>query len=178
MGRIHFKRKVIILVSLLFFCLSLSSAQKVSLNFNNKNLKTVLESISQQTGYSLAYSKEVINLNDRVSIKANQVELEMVLERLLTPRNLSYEIIEDKIYILHKAPERKTAIGATNEATQQNQPVGQQISGIVTDENGVPIIGANISVVGSTIGTVTDIDGHYSWCSAWFGITIFIIERK
>ena len=49
MGRIHFKRKVIILVSLLFFCLSLSSAQKVSLNFNNKNLKTVLESISQQT---------------------------------------------------------------------------------------------------------------------------------
>ncbi|OPZ31991.1 MAG: TonB-dependent Receptor Plug Domain protein [Bacteroidetes bacterium ADurb.BinA174] len=162
MGRIHFKRKVIVLVSLLFFSLSVSSAQKISLNFNKKNLKTVLESISHQTGYSLAYSKEVINLNDKVSIKANQVELEMVLERLLTPRNLSYEIIEDKIYILYKAPERKTEIGGTNEITQQNQPVGQQISGMVTDENGVPIIGANISVVGSTIGTVTDIDGHYS----------------
>ncbi len=162
MGKIHFKRRVVILGSLLFFCLSLSSAQKVSLNFSNKNLKTVLESISQQTGYSLAYSKEVVNLNDVVSIRANQVEVTAVLNKLLAPRNLSYEIIDNKIYILHKAAGQETTASVTTTAPQQNQPVGQQVSGVVTDVNGEAIIGANISVAGATIGTVTDIDGRYS----------------
>ena len=33
---------------------------------------------------------------------------------------------------------------------------------IVTDSNGEPIIGANVSVKGTTTGTITDIDGHFS----------------
>lgn len=161
MGRIHFKRKVIVLLSLLFFCFSVSSAQKINLNFNNESLKTVLESISEQTGYTLAYSKQVIDLNDAVTIRENQMELAAALERILTPRNLSYEIVDNKIYILHKSPENA---GAKPEAevVQQNQPVGQQVSGVVVDENGEPIIGANISVVGTTTGAVTDLDGRYS----------------
>ena len=37
------------------------------------------------------------------------------------------------------------------------------ISGKVVDQNGVPVIGASVIVVGnSTIGTVTDLDGNYS----------------
>lgn len=38
----------------------------------------------------------------------------------------------------------------------------QSIKGVVTDNSGEPIIGANISVKGSTIGTVTDINGQFS----------------
>lgn len=36
------------------------------------------------------------------------------------------------------------------------------VTGIVTDINNEPLIGASVSVKGSTIGTVTDIDGSYS----------------
>ena len=36
------------------------------------------------------------------------------------------------------------------------------VSGFVTDENGEPIIGATVSVVGTKLGTVTDFEGHYS----------------
>ena len=36
------------------------------------------------------------------------------------------------------------------------------VSGVVTDENGEPLIGATILVKGTAIGTVTDIDGSYS----------------
>jgi type II secretory pathway component HofQ len=140
--------------------LTLSSAQKVSLNFNNQYLKTVLESISQQTGYSLAYSKEVVNLDDVVSIRVNQRELANVLEELLSPRNLGYEIKDGKIYILYEAPRQEGVAAAT--AGVRQDPVGQQISGVVTDENGDPIIGANIVVPGTTTGTATDVDGRYS----------------
>ena len=37
-----------------------------------------------------------------------------------------------------------------------------QVTGIVTDEQGEPIIGANIVEKGSTNGTVTDLDGHFT----------------
>lgn len=35
------------------------------------------------------------------------------------------------------------------------------VSGIITDESGEPLIGASILVIGTTNGTVTDIDGRY-----------------
>jgi TonB-linked SusC/RagA family outer membrane protein len=39
---------------------------------------------------------------------------------------------------------------------------GRTLSGRVTNENGQPLPGVNILVKGSTIGTVTDVDGNYS----------------
>ena len=36
------------------------------------------------------------------------------------------------------------------------------VKGKVTDENAEPIIGATVSVKGSTTGTITDINGQYS----------------
>ncbi len=37
----------------------------------------------------------------------------------------------------------------------------QQISGVVTDTTGEPVIGANVRVKGTTTGTVTDLDGQF-----------------
>jgi hypothetical protein len=38
----------------------------------------------------------------------------------------------------------------------------RQVTGLVTDANGEPMIGVNVTVVGTTNGTITDIDGNYS----------------
>jgi len=38
----------------------------------------------------------------------------------------------------------------------------QTISGVIVDDKNIPVIGAAIYVKGTTIGTVTDIDGKYS----------------
>lgn len=43
------------------------------------------------------------------------------------------------------------------EITQQEN----KITGIVKDANGEPIIGANVTVKGQSIGTITDIDGRF-----------------
>jgi len=37
-----------------------------------------------------------------------------------------------------------------------------RITGSVVDENGEPVIGASILVKGTTMGTVTDIDGNFT----------------
>lgn len=39
---------------------------------------------------------------------------------------------------------------------------GRQVSGIVKDATGEPMIGANVLVKGTTNGTITDFDGNFS----------------
>ena len=157
MRKMLFKRRLVILSFFLAFCF-ISSAQGISLNFSQKNLKTVLEEVSQQSGYSLAYSKEVVNLEDVVTIKVSDAKLSDVLNELLLSRNLKYEVRDNKIYILHES----AATATQADASQQNQHKEVAIKGVVTDREGVPVIGANVSIPGTTTGTITDIDGQYT----------------
>ncbi|MBW9279377.1 TonB-dependent receptor [Bacteroides fragilis] len=53
-----------------------------------------------------------------------------------------------------------TASGSAYEVTEQLQ--SQAISGVVTDTNGEPVIGASVSEKGTTNGTITDINGKFS----------------
>ena len=41
--------------------------------------------------------------------------------------------------------------------------IGQQVSGTITDDQGVPLIGATIMEKGTDNGTITDIDGNFSF---------------
>lgn len=154
MGKIPMKRGLMLLLSLFVLGTVMLSAQKVNLNYSKATLRTVLESITEQTGHTLAFSKEVVNLNEEVTIREQNAELETVLKQLLTPRQIGYEIRENKIYIFDQSLAE----------TETGQPVTQQVNltGRVTDENGEPVIGANISVPGTTTGTVTDYDGYYA----------------
>ncbi len=51
-------------------------------------------------------------------------------------------------------------------------PTPNAMRGIVVDQNGEPIIGATVSVVGGTAKTVTDIDGHFSFSGVAQGATV------
>ena len=39
---------------------------------------------------------------------------------------------------------------------------GREVTGNVTDENGAALIGASVSIKGTTTGTITDADGNFS----------------
>ena len=52
----------------------------------------------------------------------------------------------------------RTAV-ATSLIVQQN---GRTLTGTVTDENGEPVIGANVKIKGEALGTITDIDGRFT----------------
>ena len=154
MGRFPIKKRFTILMTLFVLSTMIGSAQKVTLNFNGQNLRTVLESITEQTDYSLAFSKEAVDLSDEVSIRVKDADLSQVLNELLTSRNIGYEVRDNKIYVF----DNPQAASVAAQGQQQNVT----LSGTVTDNMGEPIIGANIVVPGSTIGTVTDVNGNYS----------------
>ena len=155
MGKIPTKRGLAMLVTLFVLGVTLSSAQKVNLNFSQKSLRTVLESITEQTSHTLAFSKEAVDLSEVVSIRVTDGDLVQVLNQLLTPRHIGYEIRDNKIYIFDQP-------ATTVSGVSQTQQKEVTLTGTVTDLNGEPIIGANIVVPGTTIGTVTNVDGSYN----------------
>ena len=73
------------------------------------------------------------------------------MEKLIADTNLNYEIKDNKIYLFEKESD-----GSTPVTTQK-----KKITGVVTDSNGETIIGANIIIKGTNIGTTTNIDGKF-----------------
>ena len=129
-----------------------ADAQQVSVTVSNAKVKTVLNSIADQTGLSLAYSAQVVDLNRKVSLNFVNTEVSEVLNAMFGNTAIGYEIKDGKIY-LFKAAERATAL-----ANQQKKT----ITGTVVDPNGEAVIGANVLVKGTTNGTITDMDGKFS----------------
>lgn len=129
-----------------------ADAQQVSVTVSNAKVKTVLNSISDQTGLSLAYSAQVVDLNRKVSLNFVNTEVSEVLNAMFGNTAIGYEIKDGKIY-LFKAAERTTAL-----ANQQKKI----ITGTVVDPNGEAVIGANVLVKGTTNGTITDMGGKFS----------------
>ncbi|MDR2918605.1 MAG: TonB-dependent receptor [Tannerella sp.] len=144
-------------LTFLFFTITLMSftatatAQKVSISAENEKVGNVLESITKQTGLSVAYSRQIVNTNRRVSFELTDAELNLVLDRLISGTNLSYEVKNGKIYLFEK--------GTSGEGLQQQR---KKVSGVISDNTGEPIIGANIMEKGTINGTITGIDGDFS----------------
>lgn len=59
-------------------------------------------------------------------------------------------------------PGTAVAVEANAEMSVTQQTKGTQVKGVVVDEAGQPIIGANVTVKGTQIGTITDLDGNFS----------------
>ena len=52
--------------------------------------------------------------------------------------------------------------GDLSKPFKDNSLMQQEVSGIVTDQNGNPIVGANVVIQGTNTGTVTDFDGNFT----------------
>ncbi|WP_298733234.1 TonB-dependent receptor [uncultured Chitinophaga sp.] len=126
---------------------------RISLQVKNEHLEQVLEKIEQQTTYVFVYSNDLVKTAQRISLNVKDKQLSEVLPMLLSPLNVSYELIDNKI-ILRQGSEPATEF-------QQQQEV--TINGRVVDNNGEGIPGVNIRLKSiSTIGTTTNENGFFT----------------
>ena len=92
-----------LLVVALLLSFSMSAwAQKVSLNFKNAKVETVLSSIKKQAGMGMVFSDQILDVNRTVSIHVKDVELGTALDKLLAGTNVLYEIRNNRIYFMEK----------------------------------------------------------------------------
>jgi len=152
MKKTGFISKIIFLSFFLAVFTIQTAAQKVTLSFQNVPFEKVLNSIKKQTGLTLVFSEQLVDINRKVSIYATSIEVQDALTQLLTGTNISFEIKNKKLYLIEKKVEVKSNVNSG-----QNK-----ITGSVSDEKGEPIIGAAVIESTTKKGTITDVNGQFS----------------
>lgn len=146
------RAKLVTLLSFIFFFFLIpikgyAQGEKINLSFTNKTLKEALKLVEQQTSYVFFYNEAEIDVTQKVSVHVANGDIEQTLKALLS--SYQFKIENRKIAILPGSKE-------------QGKDTGKLITGKVTDDTGLPVIGANVVVKGSLNGTVTDVDGYFS----------------
>jgi TonB-linked SusC/RagA family outer membrane protein len=142
-------------------------SKKVSIQFENADLKTALNEITSLTKVRFSYVSSMVR-NHRVTLSVRNEPLETVLEKLLTPLRIAYRVSDDFI-ILDKQ--------STSEPSPQNNPpssiekqgsgehssvfIESVIAGKVLAENKEPLPGVSIVLKGTQQGTTTNVEGEF-----------------
>lgn len=129
--------------------------QQLSVNFKNRPLKKILREIEDLAEIKFAYSVEAIGPDQRISLVAKDERLRDVLDSLFKPRQINYQVIGKQIILQQQNSEK-------NQSIIYQQGVLISISGKVTSENGEVLPGVTVLVKGTSIGSVTDLDGNFS----------------
>ena len=147
-------KKVFRSAALLFLCTTMYAqdiSQTMSMNLQNVTLKEFFKNLEAQSSFSVVYRDIILSENPDVVVSASNRPLKDILSQVLEKHGLSYKV-SNKTIVIVKA--------------EAQAPVKQQkakkISGVITDETGFPVAGANIVVKGTTNGTISDMDGNFS----------------
>ena len=125
---------------------------------DNVTLKEALNYVSAQCGYDFVYEDADFANTQRISKNFKQCSIDSILKGCLEGTSLTYIIDKNNVYI--KASAKTQNISVPTNSKQQT--TGNVVSGIVKDENGEPLPGANIIVKGEPgNGTNTDVDGKF-----------------
>lgn len=157
------KRKLMMriqLLSILLFtaCLQISAAgfsQSITISEKNTSLETVLNKIEQQSGYDVFFQTELLAKSNKVTINIKNLSLDKALEKIFKEQPLSYAIVGHTIVLKEKA-ESKTVSG-TNTIIAANIVTGKIVDADTKD----PLIGATVTVKGTTKATFTGLDGTF-----------------
>lgn len=120
----------------------------VSISSRNEKLKANLSKLEKSLPIRFGLINEDINVDARLSFEFKNTPLSTVLKKICTDLDLTYEILNDFI-ILKKAP-----------ALKKGESIGL-ISGKIKDIEGVPIVGATVSIKGTEVATSTKEDGSF-----------------
>lgn len=124
-----------------------SQEKTLSIHLKNNSIETILNEIEDQSEFRFLYNKRQVNVEKKASIDVRNKNITEILNELFAEGDIAYSI-HDKQIVLSKQ-------SILQQATKQ-------ITGVITDKNGEALIGANVTVKGTTNGTITDLDGKYT----------------
>lgn len=132
---------------------SFGGGKNLSLHFDNKPLRIVLEEISKQSKINFVFQDNLIE-KDSVTCSIENLTKEETIKKILAGRNLSYKIFSDNSVVLFKKEKTKP-----NE--QRPIVVQERIADTLTDKVLIkPILVTNISPVYPQTAVWSDIKGN------------------
>lgn len=134
--------------------------KRVTIAAEDSNLEKILKQIEKQAPVRFVYSPQVINSGQRIKFRAEQQRLGDLLDQMLNPLDISYEVSGKYILLSDK---RKAFFDSPSFPDGSHlQPQSENVvEGKVTDERGEPLPGVTILIKNTTVGTTTGVDGTY-----------------
>tara|TARA_R110002049_G_scaffold241263_1_gene415067 strand:+ start:1620 stop:4937 length:3318 start_codon:yes stop_codon:yes gene_type:complete len=160
-------------------------AQNISIKADNIKLKKILSEIEVKSGYNFFYNTSLIDVNTKVSINIEGLKIREALDFLLKGKRIDFSFINDMIIFYPEGntefiKKMKKSLFVGNDEINTtalsynslnpkrinniiNAAVNLQtkITGLIVDENGLPIPGVEVVVKGTNIGTVADMNGRF-----------------
>lgn len=131
--------------------------KKVSLQFTNASLKTVIREIEKQTKYTFAISSGELETRQGVSLHVHNSSLQEVLPKIFPPAKYKVEIKDGQIIVI---PLNAIAADETPPRTTDPNPNKWTLTGSVSDGM-EPLSGVSIREKGTTNGTATTENGSF-----------------
>ncbi|WP_081681327.1 SusC/RagA family TonB-linked outer membrane protein [Flectobacillus major] len=136
--------------------------QQISLTIENRDIKTILTQVEKLTDVKFMYSAEVIQAKRKVSFSARNEKLSEVLDRLLLPLKISYEVSKKRILLSSNEVSESPKNEDPADNTIENTPILTEVTGTVTNSKGETIPGVSIREEGTGNGVVSDASGKYT----------------
>ncbi|MDD7888136.1 SusC/RagA family TonB-linked outer membrane protein [Flavivirga sp. 57AJ16] len=125
----------------------ISQNTKVTIDADKEvTIDEVFDLITNQTKYAFMYQADLFKDFPKAHLKKGVISMDKLIKECLAGGNLNIVLGKDNTILI-------------KEATTQQQI---KVSGKVTDEAGIPVIGATVLIKGTFKGTATDFDGSYT----------------
>lgn len=125
---------------------------RVDLSLKSATIEQVLKGIENQTSFKFVYDRKLDRLDNTYDFNYQGVSIRSVLEVIAKDASISFRRVNHTIAVDAKPRELPQIV----EVAYQN------VSGSVSDENGVPLAGATVMEKGTSNGVTTDFDGNFS----------------
>lgn len=135
-----------ILATLFMFNSIYAQSVKIDLSVKNESLKQFIKQIEAKTDYTFMLD-QTIDQSQTVTVDVRQESLDAILKKAFAGKKVSYEIVGRQIILKLASPNQRVD--------------SRKITGIIKDQRGEPIIGANVILKGTTNGVISDIYGVF-----------------
>ncbi len=137
---------------LLFNCLKCYSQEnKFDINIEDGTIKELFSIIEDNSPYVFLYKSNDIDWGKNISLFVENATVNEILKKVFNDRNIEWDIYERQI-IIRKKRKIEDRLKAENIS----------ISGMVTNQNGMPLPGAVVIVKNEPNGTITNSNGYFS----------------
>ncbi len=163
----HYKKFLLIMKMIIFILfVSLGTlqaeiiySQKTHLNLDieDETVKEILRTIENKSDFFFLYNSKLIDANRKTSISVKDERIDVILKILFKDTEVVYKIIDKQIILTNKdyqIPFQDAVKTKIKEFT---------VNGVVTDaSNNQPLVGVNIHIQETKVGTISDLEGKYS----------------
>ena len=131
-----------------------SQTKSFTFKMEQKTVQEVIDYLESKSEFVFFFYEGIMDTQKKVSLSVKDGNIYEVMDKLLEDTSIGYEIKDRQIVLKPKEKSMNSV------ASVQQQ--GKTVSGLLTDADGNPVIGATVIVKGTTNGVTTDVDGRYA----------------